>query len=188
MPGNSSKGLILIVLLLLSCAGCSDFFDLFDTKDKYYPLEDKYKIKFEIGDTLTYLDGSNNSFQLVISKRYDKRTTSRKGSSGPYNIIDREHVYYDSVVYDPNQSSPVGNIYTVMPDGNIIWTPSLYTRVGDPFYEKITLNSRVYYSVYEFVSNYPIASNKITKWYYSHHDGFVGFELSTGQLFTLITP
>lgn len=164
-------------------SGC---LDLFDVKDKYYPLEDKYKIKFNAGDTLTYYNQQGTSFQLVIDEiKYDKRTVSRKGSSGPYNIIERQTVFYDSVNTNPVSYLPIRNIYTVQPDGHVIWEPYLYERTG-LFHERITLNSKNYYSVFQFSAT--TSSNKIIKWYYSFQNGFVGFELSNGQIYTLDIP
>jgi hypothetical protein len=176
-------------LLFLGMVGCQDFFDLFDNKDKHFPLEEKYRIKFKEGDTLKYLDQKGNTFQMVISKIvYDNRTVSRKGSSGPYDIIDRETVHYDSALINLPVVPMAGrNIYTVHPDGYVIWEPGLYGLGGALFYEQITLNSNVYNSVFKYSGN-PRPPAYITTWYYSYAYGFVGFELQNGQLFTLMTP
>jgi hypothetical protein len=183
---------LVCALLISGVAGCDGFIDLFDNRDKHFPLEDKYKIKFNKGDTLTYTDQFGATFQLVITEiKYDQRWTSRKGSSGPYNIIDRQTVFYDSAnVIPPTPPLPGGNIYTQHPDGHVIWEPRLYTIVGEGYpnyYENITINSKVYTSVFKIMGESG-APGFITTWYYTYAYGFVGFERSNGQRFTLKIP
>jgi hypothetical protein len=176
-------------LLLLGVAGCDGFFDLFEGRDKHFPLEDQYKIKFKQGDLLTYTDQFGATFQLVITEiRYDTRTVSRKGSSGPYNTYERQTVHYDSANITPATTG--ANIYTVQLDGHVIWEPGLYSIVGDgdpSYYEEITINSIVYHDVFK-VTGESRAPNFITTWYYSYAYGFVGFKRVNGQVFNLIIP
>ncbi len=169
-------------------AGCEGLFDLFDNDDKFFPLEDQYKIKFNQGDTLTYTDQSGTIFRLVISEiRYTTHARSRKGSSGPYNIFERQAVYYDSVF---SSSATWGGIFTQQPTGYVNWPPGLYgTGVGGEFnyHEQVTLNSKVYRAVYKLEGE-SRAPGFITTWYYSYAYGFVAFDRSNGQLFTLEIP
>ncbi len=110
---------LLYGVLLIGVAGCEGLFNMFDDADKHFPLEDKYKIKFNEGDTLTYTDQSGAIFRLVISEiRYDTHARSRKGSSGPYNIFERQAVYYDSVF---TSSASWGGIFTRQPTGYVQW-------------------------------------------------------------------
>lgn len=176
-------------LLLIGIAGCEGLFDLFEGQDKYYSLDDQYKIKFNQGDILNYTDQSGATFQLVITEiRYNTHTISRKGSSGPYNIYERQTVHYDTANITPSTTG--GNIYTVQRDGHVSWEPGLYAGVGEgspDYHEKITINSKVYYSVFRMKGD-PRAPNFITTWYYSYAYGFVAFECNNGQVFTLDIP
>lgn len=185
-----TRSFLFYCLFFICLVGCKDLFDPFDNKDKYFPVEEKYKIKFNQGDTLKYLDQHQNTFQLVISKViYSTREVSRKGSGGPYDYIDRQTVYYDSAFMNPPPPPPppllpMLNIYTVHPDGHVIWEPGLYGRSDATYYDQIMLNSIVYNSVFKY-SGEPKAPAFITTWYYSYSNGFIGFKLENGQLFTL---
>ncbi len=189
LGNNLNARFILMGVLLLSLAGCSDFFDLFDTKDKYYALDDAYKVKFKEGDILTYDNHQGTLFKLVVAEiKYTERIVSRKGSSGPYDHYEYETVYYDSVIFNPISYSPIRNIYSMQAQGHVYWEPNLYERDTDAiFHEQITLNSIVYHSVFKF-SGTPAPTNNIVTWYYTRHYGFVAFELNNGQLFTLDIP
>lgn len=166
--------------------------DLVDNKDKHFPLEERRKIKFQKGDTLTYRDQQGATFRLVITDiLYDQRWTSRKGTNGPYNIIDRQSVYYDSAdITSPAVPLPGSNIYTKQPDGHVTWEPDLYTIVGDdsPYYqETVTLNTRSFQSVFRLPAR-SVSKSGIITWYYSYAYGFVAFELNNGQIFSLDIP
>ncbi len=178
-------------VFLFGLAACSDFFDMFDNKDKHFPLEESRKIEFRQGDTLTYADQGGAKFRLVITEiKYDQRWTSRKGTNGPYNIIDRQTVIYDSADFTPPAlPSPGQKIYTIQPDGHVVWLPGLYWIVGEKynFLDQITLNAMVYQSVFKIPKETGPPAD-ITVLYYSHAYGIVGFQRSNGQIFSLLIP
>jgi hypothetical protein len=182
---------LLCGLLLSGLVACSDLFDMFDNRDKHYPLEDYRKIKFRQGDTLVYTDQHGAKFRLVIKEiKYDQRWTSRKSTNGPYNIIDRQSVYYDSAdIIPPTIPVPGRGIYTVQPDGHVVWERGLYWIVGGNinFLDQLTLNATVYQSVYKIPEETGPPAD-ITELYYSHAYGIVGFQRSNGQLFNLHIP
>lgn len=193
MPTKKSNPLyfyIVFAMLLSGVAWCDGFFDLFDGRDKYYPLEDQYKIKFKQGDILKYTDQFGATFELEITMiSIDKRVASRKGSSGPYTTTEYQTVHYDTanVISSPNTWF---NIYSQQPMmRSVNWEPGLYGYTGGDtgYFEQVTLNSKVYHSVYKLEGK-ARAPSLITTWYYSYAYGFVGFERSNGQRFTLKIP
>jgi hypothetical protein len=172
--------------LLILAASCDEWFD---RKDKFYPLDEKKKVVWHVGDTLTYTNSQGSVFQLrVIALENQQWYTSRYSSKAPYDIAEYQTVSYDSTVWyskAPNR----GRIWTTTRGDRVEWPPQLYARVGidDTYHAELVLNgTNVYRDAYEFApGNVPAGTGNITKWYYSYSYGFVGFELKNGEVYAL---